>query len=619
MSFATLKELAASKKIITLELDIPLLPEDNIDMLLNSEPGIWFIELWPDPVLTFDAGAIVWEDDPNEFQDSDIGSVKVNGVDYTRAEDMATLRIQSESFYYDIVSTKLYIHFLDSEQPYGEWAVSRILIGQTTGYCDKIDSENKAYFGGVYFEPRILSVPSISKSKDPLFFGVLKFQGGSVTLKNEGYFDRFSDLNIVRQPARLKMGFDGLAYDEYWQGPGYYVESYSRNFLEFILKLQDVRKSLSMPVPPNVLTLADWPNLNPDNVNKPKPILYGTRRGIPMICLNEMDTGAAVFQFLVMDTEFHDVTAVSTVYVNGEALTAGQWSLNASAGVITINDEYCEDSLTDVTCDATGANISNSLLVVRDLMLNYGNVQFIPTNYDIKEWNLATADAQAVGLYLDEQTELINAIEPCCVASDILFFSKDGGQYTARRYDENRAPRTTPIGADEWLDEPQIDCDWTKFLSSALVNYDEDLTTRKKRSYLNTVYEAEVFTRYKSKQTKSFDTILSSEAGAQAKSETIMSLSKVIGEIVKRTTKTQNIDLELMDFIVASPTTRVGETEQLGVYEIIGITKNLTPSTVALTMRYVKPYVEPEEIEYQQGYLWGERIFGEMLHSVTEY
>lgn len=619
MSFATLKELAASKKIITLELDIPLLPEDNIDMLLNYEPGIWYIELHPDPVMTFDAGAIVWVADPNEFQDADIGSVKVSGVDYIKAESLAELRLQSESFYYDIVSTKLYIHFLDSHQPCGEWSISYILIGQTTGYCDKVDSVNGAYFNGVYFEPRIMSVPSINKSKDPLFFGVLKFQGGSVTLKNEGYFDKFAELNIVRQAARLKLGFDGLDYDEYWEGPGYYVESYSRNYKEFILKLQDVRKALSTPVPPNVLTLTEWPNLNPDNVNKPKPILYGTRRGIPLICLNEMDTSAATYQFLVMDTEFHDVTGVSAVYVNGEALSSGQWSLNAAAGVITINDEYCEDNLTDVTCDATGANISNAMLVVKDLMLNYGNVQFIPTNYDTKEWNLATADAQKVGLYIDEQKALIDCIEPCCVASDILFFSKDGGKYTARRYDENRAPRTTPIHADEWIDEPQIECDWTKFLSSVTINYDEDLTTRKKRSYLNTTYEAEVFTRYKSKQTKSFDTILADAAGAAAKSETIMSLSKVIGEIVKRTTKTQNIDLEIMDFIIASPTTRVGETEQLGIWEIIGIAKNLSAATVALTMRYVKPYTEPEEIEYQQGYLWGERIFGEILHSVTEY
>lgn len=618
MSFATLKELAASKKIITLELDIPLLPEDNIDMLLNHEPGIWFIEIWPDPVMTFDAGAIVWVADPNEFQDADIGGVKVNGIDYVKVSDFASLRLQSESFLYDITSTKLYIHFLDSHQPYGEWSVSRILIGQTTGYCDKVDSVNGAYFDGVYFEPRILSVPSISKSKDPLFFGVLKFQGGSVTLKNEGYFDKFADLNIVRQSARLKMGFDGLDYDEYWEGPGFYVESYSRNYQEFVLKLQDIRKALSTPVPPHVLTLADWPNLNPDNVNKPKPLLYGTRRGIPCICLNEMDAAAATYQFLVMDTEFHDVTGVSAVYVDGVALAAGQWSLNASAGVITINDEYCEDNLTDVTCDATGANISNSLLVVRDLMLNYGNVQFIPTNYDTKEWNLATADCQSVGLYIDEQKTLIDCIEPCCVASDILFFSKDGGKYTARRYDENRTP-IKRIYADEWIDDPQIDCDWTKFLSSATVNYDEDLTTRKKRSYLNTAYEDEVFMRYKSKQTKTFDTILATEAGAAAKSETIMSLSRIIGETVKRTTKTQNIDLELMDFIIASPATRVGETERLGIYEIIGIAKNLSAATVQLTMRYVKPYTEPEEIEYQQGYLWGERIYGELLHSVTEY
>ncbi len=619
MSFATLKELAASKKIVTLEIDIPVRPEDKIDILLNYEPGIWFATLFPDPHMEIAGGAISWETGANPYQDYDIGSVKVNGIDYTHVTTFADLRTQSESYYYDIVTTKLYIHFLDWHQPFGVWALAFILVGQTTGFCNQVDSVNGAYFNGVYFEPRIKSVPSISKSKDPLFFGVLKFQGGQVTLENsDGYFDKFADLNIVRQPARLQLGFDTLDYDEYWQGPAFYIESYTRTISEYVLKLQDVRKSLSTPIPPNVLTLAAWPNLNENNVNKPKPILYGTARGVPLICLNEMDETAATYQFLLMDTEFHDVTAVSAVYVGDTQLTAGQWSLNASLGIITINDEYCENDLDDVTVDCTGANIHNSMEIIKDLLLNYGNVQFIPANYDVKEWNGASADARSVYLYLDEQAELIQAIEPCCVASDIIFFPKDGGLFSARAYSEDRVPRKT-IDKTEWLDEPQISCDWDKFLSSATINYSKHLKTSKSKSYLNTVYEAEVFARYKSKATKSFDTILATASGAAAKSETIMALSKVIGEIVKRSTGVQNIDLEIMDFIVASPHTRVDETEQLGVYEIIGINKNLTTPRIELTMRYVKPYVEAPEIEYQQGYLWGERIFGEMLHSVTEY
>lgn len=616
MSFATFKNQAASKKIIVLEIDIPMKGEQNLVRLINYGPGIWFTTITPKYIIQITGGVISVVPNPVIDDGYDIGSMKVAGVDYTHVTTFDDLHLQEESYLYDLDTTKLYIHFLDFHQPVNDWAITRILIGQTTGYFDKIDSVNGAYFDGRYFEPRLKNVPAISKSKDPTFFGLHKFQGGNVTFNNlDGHFDKFRDANIFRQPARLKLGFDTLPYSEYWQGPGYYIENYQRDFKQFTLKLQDVRKALSMPIPPNVFKKADYPYIDDENVNKPKPILYWKKRNIPLVCLNQTQS-ASTYQFFVCDTQFHPVTAVTTVYVDGTALTSGQWSVNLNTGIVSISSTYCGENLDAVTADVTGANISNSLAIIKDMMYNYGNIAFIPANYDTREWNIAQANGREVGLYINEQIEMSKAIEQCCVASDTLMFSKDGGKYSARNYDENRTP-TRRIYFDEWMDEPQISIDWDKFLSSIIINYDKDETEDKFKSYLNTAYEDEVFNRYKSKKSLTIETILATEAGAMAKSETIMKLSKYIPEIVKRKVKTQHIDIEIMDFIITSPHTRVGQTEQLGIWEIIGVTKNLTKAEVELTMRWVKTYIPQPEPEYMQGILWSEKIFGDKIHSET--
>ncbi|MBN2401013.1 MAG: hypothetical protein JXN64_01310 [Spirochaetes bacterium] len=616
MSFSTFKNLAASKKIITIEIDIPMKGEQNLTRLINYEPGIWFTTLTPGNIIVIDGGVISVVPNPVIDDGYDIGSVKVSGTDYVHVITFEDLRLQEESYLYDLETTKLYIHFLDYHQPVSDWAISRILIGQTTGYCDKIDSINGAYFDGRYFEPRIKNVPAISKSKDPIYFGLHKFQGGNISFDNyDGHFDKFRDANIFRQPARLKLGFDTLPYFDFWQGPGYYIENYQRDFSQFTLKLQDVRKALSMPIPPNVFTKAAYPYIDDDNVGKPKRILYGRKRNIPLVCLNETQS-TSTYQFFICDTQYYPVHAVHSVYVDNELLSPGNYSVNLNTGIISISSTYVSDNLDSVTADVTGVNIKNSLAVAKDLIYNYGNISFIPANYDTREWNIAQANGREVGLCIDEQIELNKSIEKLGDASDTLIFPKDGGKYSARNYDENRTP-VRRIYSDEWMDVPKISIDWSQFLSSVRIDYDKDEAEDKFRSYLNTDYEEEVFKRYKSKQFKAIETILATEAGAKSKSETIMKLSKFIPEVVKRKVKTQHIDIEIMDFIIASPHTRVGQTEQPGVWEIIGITKNLTKAEIELTMRWVKTYIEPEVLDYQQGILWGLKIFGDKLHSET--
>lgn len=615
MSFDTYKNLPVSKKIVLLEIDLPIKESQANDILINYEAGLWYNKLTPGAVYVNGSdGQVGYYENQNEDDYKDVTSVKVDGIDYVKVNTLAELRVQQESFYYDKDTTELYFHFADWRQPLD----SNIIIGIALGFCDTLDSTNGAYFGGKYYEPRILSVPAITKSKDPLFFGILRFQGGAVKLlNNDGYFDNFRSLNAYRQTARIKLGFDGLDYEDYRTVFTGYVQKYTQDFTTFSITLQDLRKGLSREIPNTLLTLDDYPYLSENNVNAVKPLAYGVIRGAPCICLNEEES-AASYDFLLMDTTYYSMSSVSAVYVDGSEISSAYYTVNLAAGTISINAAQCSDNLGDITCDFTGINIQNGVSVIESLLLKYNGKAFISTNYNIREWGLAKSVCRNVAVYEDESRELSKIIEEICDSCDLGFIVQDDGKYTARIYNENRTAATT-IYTDEYVDDPVLTLDEDKFLSSVQIKYNKNQNSDTFLKHVNTDYEDEVFDRYKSYQQKTFETILPTLSDAMEKSESVMALSKNITDVIKRTVKTQHVNLEIMDFVIAAPNTREGATEKWGYHEIVGIQKNLSKAEVELSMRFVKVYTPPESLDYEQGYVWFNRLYGDKLFSTTRY
>ena len=616
MIFNDIKDLPISRKIVLLEIDLPLKTTQQPSALHNYEAGIWFILLTPDPILDITAGVISLIPNPVPDNGLDVGSVTVDDLGYIKVDSLAELRLQEGSFYYVIATTALYFHFPGWEWPTGIYSVDRIIVGQTTGFRTQLDSITGAYINGVEYQPRIKSVLAISKSKDPLFWGINRYQGGTVTLDNaDGFFDNYKSMKIYRQPGRILLGFDGLAYADYRVVYSGNVDSYTWDFEKFNIKLQDPRKFLSIQIPRNTLTKSAYPYLDDGNVDAMKPIAYGSVRNAELICLNETEA-AANFTFLLMDTEFHAVTSVSEVRVDGVLLASSHWTLNAAAGTLSIPSAYCVDDLTNITADFIGANIINSLAIVKDIIDNYGGIEFISTNYNMLEYNTTQAQARNCGLYLKDPKEISKIIENCCIASDVCFMVQDDGLFSARIYDTDRIPVKT-IYTDEWIEPPVLSLDEGQFLSSVIIKYNKDQKEGKFYQYLNDTYESDVVYNYRSYNQKTFETILVNESDAIAKSESIMELSKNITEVITRKTGCQNIELSLMDFIVAAPSTRVGGVEFWGIYEVLGITKNLEQFHVELKLKYVKSYIMPEPVVWFAGRLWNHDLFYHKLYSVS--
>jgi hypothetical protein len=644
MTFAIEKNNPVSKKIILFEIDLPYKTSEGGSILLNYDAGIWFTTLAPGPVTVSDAYGSTGYYKTDLVDDGlDVGGVRVNQEYYVKVASLAELYLVDKAFYYNLATTKLYIHYENWHKPVGNLRSANTVIDAITGFCDYVDQETGygCYYNNVYYEPRIESVPAISKKKDPLFFGLIAFNGGSVTLQNkDGFLDNYRNYNIYFQSCRLKIGFEGMLIAEFRTVFSGVVDGYSYNWDKFTVKINDYRKKLSFPIPTNYLTKAVYPYISDSNNNAPKPIAYGLINNAPLICLNEEQYETPVrttsYTFFIADTEFYNITSVSAVYVKtGDSKTLiapANYSWVAATGILTMQWQYCgkivsdwdggglsetfEGSVTEITATFTACAVTNAGSVIKDLLLRYGGFEFLPVFFNQPEFNFSESRAANVSLYIGKATTLIKAIEECCVASELAFIVQDDGKFTLRYYIADRTPIRT-IYADEWMGSPETGADESQFLSSVVIGYNPDVKANSYSTTRNTTYEAAVFAIYKSYNEKPINTILTSEASAIAKSEKIMLLSKYVSEVVKRTTKIQNCDLEIMDFIIGDPFKRKGQVEKLAIYEIISKNINLSKAENTFDFKFNAWYTPPAPVVYNPGVLWSHKLWGNKMYSVA--
>lgn len=568
---------------------------------LNYTSGLWQWVVSPawDGVKTVldDRGVTGFYRDNNIFV-YDIRSFVVDAVQYNRVYNYADLMATNQSFMYSRSDTKLLVHFNNFEPPI---SFNDITLGATVGFSKGQIGDNKPYLNNIYYEPRIQKIFSIKKSKDALFYGLLKYTTGSVSCHNEdGFFDDWRSRNLFAQASRILIGERNDAYNDYelvFQG---LIEDDKRTFNDFSVKLQDPRKGLTQPIATNLLTKALFTHLSDSNVDKPRPIKYGKQINSPCICLNEEQTGTTTFTFLLCDTEFNAVSSITTVYVDGVAtatasqnLTAGTFTLTMTAGTNQGN----------VTADFIANNISNGVDIIKDLMYRYDDKNYTSTFWDTTETAIAQALSRDTSVSINDNKKLQEVIEKVCVDIDGLFFFKDTGIYTIRIYNANRAV-TKFIYPDEWTDKtPTIENTGSEFLSSVIIQYNKNQKEDKYEQYENVNYKSTVFETYKTHKSATIQTMLTSLADAQAKSESVMSISKLVGDVVSRSIP-YCTDIEIMDFIVCAPDSRLKDQKGIDItpvynkYEVIGINKNLEQFEIQLTLRYIEPYTMPIDSSY---------------------
>jgi hypothetical protein len=181
--------------------------------------------------------------DPFTIQDfSDIGSMLVDTKLQTKVDSLENLTIP-ETFYYDNINSRVYICLLNYDSPY----IHNVFLGVVFGYSYNefvpIDS-NQLYEG------RLSGTPSVSISRDPMFFGKIQYNSSSAELINgDGEFDTYPDTkDMYGNPCRLKIGFEELPIDDYQTIYTGTIGNTTVSEQAFNVSFTDPRKSLTKDV-----------------------------------------------------------------------------------------------------------------------------------------------------------------------------------------------------------------------------------------------------------------------------------------------------------------------------------------------------------------------------------
>lgn len=578
--------MGETNKIVLFEYDSPL---DRSNML-NFEAGVWFWTITPGDVVVTDDNGNTGYYDWKSAAVVNVKSFQYADIFLTQTTSLNDLRITVNSFYYDGATSYLYIRLADFEPV----LTDKMIIGVAVGYSLKSNVDN--VYNTLYYEPIVSSIFQLKKSIDPLFYGLLRYQSGDIKLiNNDGEFDDWRSRNLFKMAARILVGDYGDSYEDFDQKYTGYIENDKRSFTGFSLTIQDTRKGLTQGVATNLLNDTDYPFLNDSNNDVSKPVAYGAITNAPSYCLNEEESGSPDRVFIFADTENNPVGSIEEVRVDGVVKTPTATDL--TAGTFTLSNTDTGGNFDEVKIDFT-VDTTNGIDILKDLMLNYDNKPFLDSFFDTTEVNAAETDCRDTSLYIDDSSvKLKDAIESVCNDCDIRYFVKDNGLYTARLYDEDRTPTAT-ILKDDWMPDATIVNNGNQFLTSCRIGYQHDIEEDDRLYYENTDFKESTFAIYKSYKTDTFDTELTTLADAIDKSNTIMDISSNISDIVKRTANWNYSSIEPTDFVIAAPADRVSSTtENLGIYEVMNVTKNLEKFTVKLALRYVKAYVEPT-IEY---------------------
>jgi hypothetical protein len=171
----------------------------------------------------------------------EVGSVLVDNVQLVEASSILECSDNEGTFYWD--GSNLYIHITGGDSPY----IHEVLLGIVFGYSREGFTPVNS---GTFYQGRLVGVPSISKSRDPLFWGKLQYEGGSVELNNgDGNLDLVGeDYNVYGNQARIWSGFLDQDISEYERLFTGFSETVSVNETGVTLTFKDKRKQLTKSI-----------------------------------------------------------------------------------------------------------------------------------------------------------------------------------------------------------------------------------------------------------------------------------------------------------------------------------------------------------------------------------
>lgn len=379
-------------------------------------------------------------------------SIEESGTALTRVFSESDCDNLENSFFHDIYNQILYAHLTGDLDPTSSGI---FLIGFTwVCFANRQDTDFIIDFTPqdatlpVFYLPylNVSSVPMITQKLAEYFTQALTNQFGSLNFNNDGWF--WENKNVYlwhNKECYVKLGEKDTPYDEFVTiFPGH-TRKPTFNDDRVTISLKDQRAGILKSIPVNKYNTTDFPNLNTDEENEVRPVLFGIKTGI---IPKEVNT--ANYTYEISQTVFNGTTyavdAVDAVYVEGVRIyVTDNYTVDLNAGTITLLDNPRDGEITvdaqGIECQydfATGLptgvfseNVADILFFILTELNNIPIDKIDLSTFD----DLQTARTQRLGWYLNEEQPTDDFIRLLQTSATFHFMPTLDGRFMVRYYD----------------------------------------------------------------------------------------------------------------------------------------------------------------------------------------
>lgn len=474
---------------------------------------------------------------------------------YQKAASLIDCVGQQGSFFWDQINQILYVNYDDGDNNFDLLQVFTAAIGFS-------DSTSVQYFDDVEYLPMLTKAPQYAKQVDYLTYGELALVSGSLTIANgdgsagkQAVLDYLIGANIYGNEVFIKYGNEGDDYGDLVAVSAFSVKDYSFTLDSMTIRLIDLRTSQNVEIPQAVYSSDDYADLSDDDEGKVIPLIYGSVRNAPCLCVDKARTSGTTRRYRAGLL----LTALASVEVNID----GMWTARTPQNIDLAVGEFdvplsVNDSFAPYECRAVCTGIENTGVhdVIIDLNERYIGVVYNNTNYYTAEVSSESVSFEPIGVIFSEKKKLFSAIADLQGKSNIgFFYDIDGlGRRTIRVDNPNR-DRAAYVQFCEIQnqDELEVVTDSSDVYGAVSVSYDKNWQADSARTERNSEYLDSVRVKYRSKKELAVDSFLSTQALAAIR-------AAVDGETYSDIRPTAELELAGKDFF-ALRTTDIIEVE----------------------------------------------------------
>jgi hypothetical protein len=447
------------------------------------------------PVLLYQVTCGRWQPFWNTYSGSTysqaepdtVTDFRVNGVSLgAMAASIATVQATPGSWYWDGAS--VYVQLADSSNPNNHTYTLQYIL--TFRFAEKNCDVNN-----LYWEGRVLQLPSLSTRIETDFNTRTQSGGGQMTLNNaDNFFSLRKDDRYYQWTAgmvSIYMGAVQLPWAQFVQLANMRISMLSFDDPKVaLLDIVEVKQAIDTQFPLVPYDYTTYPNLRKDDVGRYIQTIYGQVYGVEAVCI---DVTNRIFQLAG-----HAITALQATRVNQPSAgnvwnTVTPASVNLTTAQFTLNSgDWAYGQY--VVCDVQGKPKADGTLMenpsdqIKDLLaqvnttnINAASFTAAYNFYDVGYTNPPNGTRPnptyrvtrcAVGLYLDGQDSILNIINKITSHARCYFFADIGGNFRLVPFKVQESRNMNTLTDPDVVDfqEQGVDAT-TDFLSSFSVTY----------------------------------------------------------------------------------------------------------------------------------------------------